>query len=285
MENLSRIYLFFALAVLGTTASGAAGHPIENLTVLLDVQPDGSVIQEMHFYFREQITSPNLTYNLNNDITDLEVLDGSQKLRHEVAAVNGLYAVNIFLESPTKDITIRFVSKETVFRSSSANQFSTSFSFEQAVSNMNIRVTLPVGYVIDGQGYFPPDARTISDGKRIMLEWSGQDITEPLIFSVKYSAIGGSEIVIVLLIISVVAIIFFAHFRNKVKDAFLRGFRNDEKKVLERLQANKMILQKEIEEEFGFSRAKTTRIVSKLEEQELVRKEKYGRTNKVFWLK
>jgi len=43
-------------------------------------------------------------------------------------------------------------------------------------------------------------------------------------------------------------------------------------------------MQSDLQKTFGFSRAKSTRIIMVLEQKGLVRKQKYGRTNKLHWL-
>ena len=63
------------------------------------------------------------------------------------------------------------------------------------------------------------------------------------------------------------------------------GFRHDEKLVIKYLEEKKIGLQRDLEENFKFSRAKATRVVSKLVEKGLVSKKRYGRTNKLTWLK
>ncbi|MCK5023460.1 MAG: MarR family transcriptional regulator [Candidatus Aenigmarchaeota archaeon] len=75
------------------------------------------------------------------------------------------------------------------------------------------------------------------------------------------------------------------HLRRKVESEFMRGFSEDERKVLTILSQKKICMQKKLEKEFGFSRAKMTRIVKSLECKGLVEKEKIGRTNRLFYKK
>ena len=91
-------------------------------------------------------------------------------------------------------------------------------------------------------------------------------------------------IVTVIIFIAAMAGMTF-YFRKRSKKDFLTGFRKDEKRAIIYLEQKKDVFQSSFQHELGFSRAKSTRIVKKLEEKGLLRKEEYGRTNKLHWLK
>jgi len=88
----------------------------------------------------------------------------------------------------------------------------------------------------------------------------------------------------VLVVAAVAAVIFvFLYFRRKSRQAFLMTFFEDERKVILAMMTEKVCYQNILERKFGFSRAKMTRVVQKLERKGLLRKEKAGRTNRLFW--
>ena len=151
---------------------------------------------------------------------------------------------------------------------------------------MDIRVNLPKGYVLYGEDYQPSEPEIIS-GERTSLVWSRTNMQGPLSVSVKYvSATDNSWIYVVLIVLLLgIGAVAAVYYRRKVQQALLRGFREDEQKVILFLQENRVIGQNKIQHEFDFSRAKITRIVKKLEEKGLIRKESMGRSNKLYWLK
>ncbi|MBI4175720.1 MAG: hypothetical protein HY518_00810 [Candidatus Aenigmarchaeota archaeon] len=183
-------------------------------------------------------------------------------------------------------IVISYTVDNAVFRSDSVSFFFTEFQFDNEV-DMSVKVMLPPGSGIYNDEYKPADAIITSDGRRIILAWHEEGVKGTL-FSVKYSELAesGIDIFAVIAVIALAIVIFgFIRFRKMERQAFLHGFREDEKKTIQYLEQRKTALQSDLQKEFRFSRAKATRIVMHLEEKGLVRKQRYGRTNRLSWLK
>lgn len=69
--------------------------------------------------------------------------------------------------------------------------------------------------------------------------------------------------------------------RKQKKKIDLHGFRQDEKDVFKLVQVNGTIFQANLIEETGFTKAKMTRVLDKLEGHELIERKRRGLTNVV----
>lgn len=280
------IPILLLLAIILSAVSLVHAQTIDSISVVFDIQPDDSVKQMAVFYFSNSITDSSVNYTLSNMVRNIEVFDGTRKLNYKLTQDGQAYNLEIFLNGPTSQLTINYIADDLVFESDSIKHLFTEFSFEQAISNITVQTKLPEGFGIYQNSYRPSNAEIISDGRRIILNWQLIDLQEVL-FSVKYASLTQeSNIAVVGVILLIVFVIVLLHyFRRKTKEEFMKGFRTDEQKAIQYIEQRKVALQRDLQAEFKFSRAKATRIVSVLEQKGLVRKQPYGRTNKLFWIK
>ncbi len=288
LEKLSLVSLLLLVAV---TVSAGDLHNITNVSILFDIQPDNNVRQYMNFTFLDESVDGVINYSLSDKVTDIMVFGDSQQLNFSLVEKNDTgYLLQIFLEKPVKTLSIVYSSDSIIFRSDPAYHFFTELSFEGPVKAMHVQVSLPAGQGIYRKLYTPSDATIDSDGRRIILVWDKSDVLSE-IFSVKFAPLNKNDNLLFFISTSLAGslLTLFAfsivYFNKKNKEAFLKGFREDEQKTVKFLEQNRQSLQSRLQTEFGFSRAKATRIVMKLEEKGLVRKERFGRTNKLYWLR
>lgn len=279
--------LLLLLAVPSVKSQLGDNATVSSLEVDFKINPDLSVRQSMNFSFSTEISESPVSYTISENIRNIEVSDGSQKLEFSLLPKGDAYDLQISLKKPTKSLTISYDLDNVVFKSDSVDHFFTEFSFEKPIEKLKVEVKLPEGYSIYQNSYRPGQAGILSDGRFIILSWEMADVRQPVFFSVKFTK-ASKEIniwpaVAILLAGGLVAFYFYS--KKRTKEEFLRGFRTDEQKVLEYLQSRKTATQNEIKKEFQFSRAKATRIVMKLQEKQLVEKERLGRTNKLVWKK
>ncbi|MBI2574936.1 hypothetical protein HYV82_03555 [Candidatus Woesearchaeota archaeon] len=289
MGKVLIIVLMLTVCALLLAAPLRAEERIESVSVEFDIQPDYSVRQETSYYFSSPVSGV-LNYTLGEEVRDVNAVAGEQQLVHGISGSDGKYVLHVSVPEGTRNLTISYVSDRMVFQSGSVSHFFTELRFGSPVAQLDAKVKLPEGYAIYQDSYRPYGAGIFSDGRRIILGWELLDIDQAL-FSVKFAG-GGVESGLWLFAAAVFAavatgIIFmmFANFRNKAKDSFLTGFREDEKRAVLYLQKRKVCVQRDMQKELQFSRAKATRIVRVLENKGLIRKDAQGRTNKLFWLK
>ncbi len=286
--NLS-IIAFLAVALfilhLPVAAAQAVDYNIQKTEITLDIGADSSVTQTIKFYFSGPVGPGSLNYSLNEAARNIGVADDFKSLSYELNG-NSVYSIDIFLENPTNTLAISYVTDGVVFRSGSIDYFFTEFNFEKEIPLITAQIKLPAGYAVYQNSYRPSNASIISDGQRIILVWELPN-TPAAALSVKFSGISGENSIlgIIALFLAGLVVFLYLYYRRKTKDAFIHGFREDEQKTIKYLEQKKIAFQKDLESEFKFSRAKATRVVARLVEKGLVRKQKYGRTNKLTWLK
>ena len=274
-----------AVIIVVLAAHAVQAQTIDRAEITIDIQPESSIDQKTVFFFSQPITDSILEYALNDAVRNIEVSDGTRALSYRLNKTLSTYNLEIFLEQPVDRIEIKYTADNVVFQSDSVKHLFTEFTFDSIVSSMIVQVNLPEGYGLYQNSFKPPGAQLGSDGKRIMLTWSIANTTGTL-FSVKYASLAkGSEFVFLIIVLIAIIALLYYYFRKKTKEAFMHGFRTDEKKVIEYMGMNKKALQSDLQKLFGFSRAKATRIVSVLEGKGLVKKQRYGRTNKLYWVK
>ena len=272
---------FLIIIVLGLLVPFAHAENIKNVGITLDIKIDSLVSETNKYLFSTPLTGNTINYTVDGTVSNIRVFDDSQQLDY---ALNN-NTIQIFLRGSTNTITISYDAADVIFRSDSVSHFFTEYMFDQDV-NLSVQLKLPAGYGIYQNSYKPANAIIGSDGERIIISWDeyGNDV----LFSVKYTNLGGGNniILFIVAIIMLAAIIYlYLHSRKKMREEFISGFREDEKKTIEYLEQRKIALQSDLQKEFKFSRAKATRIVMKLEEKGLVRKQRYGRTNRLYWIK
>lgn len=285
-----RFRLFVVLFVLAVAAPVYA--VIETADVSFEIQDDLSVAETITVVFDRALTEP-VDYTLNERVSAVAVSDSDSLLVHELIEANGTFILRIFPEGD-KTLVIKFISDSLVFQNNNIYQFFTELSFAETVKTLEVIVTLPEGFGIFQNSYSPSGAAISSDGRNIQLLWSFSNFNEPTIFSVKFERLGVQlNIWIPIALLTLIGLGFlYKHYnerlakeKEKAKQEFYVGFREDEKKVIEYLEKHETAYQNKIEHEFKFSRAKMTRIVKKLQEKGLVHKKRKGRTNRLTWVK
>ncbi len=285
MNTIKLAFIFLVMLVSFLPVSHAQAQPldIEKVEITYDIQTDNSVMQTTNLYFNSQLTG-SINYSLDSNVRNMEVSDGTQQLDYNLEqTVNG-YNLQVFLKSPTRILTLSYVDDNIIFESDSVSHFFTEIDYSQ-VRNLTVQARLPAGFGIYQNSYRPSGADIVSDGQRIILIWNRQDVGTPIIFSVKFinPIKENNPWLPVGIVLAVAIVILYFYFRKKTEQAFLSGFREDEKKTIEFLKERKIAMQSDLQKSFGFSRAKSTRIIMSLEQKNLVRKQKYGRTNKLYW--
>ncbi|MDY6769150.1 MAG: hypothetical protein SVW02_03535 [Candidatus Nanohaloarchaea archaeon] len=162
---------------------------------------------------------------------------------------------------------------------------------------METRVVLPEGYGIveNGEAYSPDGAQVGSRGRRIFLEWTHANVSigDAVTYRVRYEQLSVFEFLALrkLTVLLAVAVIVLAalvvYVRRKhagektVADVF-PVLKEDEQEVVRFLIDNDgEAEQRDIVDSLDYSKAKISRLVSDLEDRNLVTKEKHGRVNVV----
>ncbi|MFH0889931.1 MAG: hypothetical protein V1836_02185 [Candidatus Aenigmatarchaeota archaeon] len=295
MLNAGRMFSVFALVTIVLAgmfpiiaAADTVNSNANSVGISFDINADNSVKQTTKFHFNSSVANNSINYTLSGPVRDISVIDDSgNSLAYRLLVQNNGSILEIFLEGATSTLTLGYTADNVIFHSGTISHFFTEFSFERTLYNVSVQVALPPGYAIYQNDYSPMGASIVSDGSRIILLWNGNNVGGPILFSVKFTGAGQGSVILIAFVVALIAIIMalYIYFKRKTKEEFMKGFREDERKTITFIQARKTALQSDLQNEFGFSRAKSTRIVSRLESEGYIKKQRHGRTNKLFWLK
>ena len=278
--------LAFAM-VLFFICSTASALDISEHNITFVLMPDASVQEGISMRFAAPLNASSLNYAVLGDVSGLYVSADGNGLDYELEKKGSEYNVRFTAPQGTRTLAISFVAHDLVFAGSGMYSFSTSLR-PPVTSVMNIKACLPEGFAVYRDVIYPDGYETHSDGQRIYLSWALEN-PQNVMLSFKFYSTDNDYSLAVGIIISIVFIAVVAylvgHYRKKMKHEFERGFSEDERKVLLILSQEKRIMQKKIEKELRFSRAKMTRLIKKLEAKGLVEKERVGRTNRLFYKK
>ena len=254
---------------------------LDEVMIYADINADNTVAHELDYYFSVPLGPGVINYTLSHPIRNIEVSDDAGSLAYKSTGD----AVYITLQAPATHLKIKYTTDNVVFISGDTRHFFTEFDFDDAIKELRVTVVLPEGYTIQENFYRPTNGETLSDGRRILIKWTELDALGRYTYSVNFTNPNENTnpFIFIAAVLALIVVLGFVHFRRKMRESFMKGFREDEKRTIEFLQLRKTALQSDLQKTFGFSRAKSTRIVMNLEHKGLVRKQKYGRTNKLHW--
>jgi uncharacterized membrane protein len=282
-----RALVLSLIAVFMLALVPARAAEISSYSIAFDIQPSGEVKESMHVVFSQEVNESYFSYMFAGDISNLRITDGRNDIQYTVENTGTENRVRLLVPSGIRELYISFSSKDLVFWNGNIMQFFTNFRPPAGLSKADITVILPQGFSLYRDMCSPGTPSKTTDGARISLLWSIENPGEDVPISAKmYNPYQDADF----LLLPGIVVIFAAGFvwlffwnRKKTHHAFLRGFTEDERKVVEILQKRKCCYQNRLEKEMGFSKSKMTRITQRLEKKGLIEREKTGRTKRIEW--
>lgn len=246
-----------------------------------------------------------LSYPFSGEVKTLGVYDSSGDLNFSFAYRGGkTYISNVFRTPlPPREyytVTYEFVSLNQIRQREDTYLLQTTHLLLANVKNFELAITLPEGYGLTEVGASPKPGKVSSDGRRVILEWNAREPipTELREFKVilEYERLGRYlNYYIVLLGIIIAGLIFAYRYlkeegisladlldRKKYLIDKIEILKEDEQAILKIIIENDGIDQREIQRKTEFSKTKLSKILSELEKRGNIRKEQYGRRNKIF---
>jgi uncharacterized membrane protein len=265
----------------------ASSLEISDYAITFDILPDGRTNETVSMSFREAPNSSSLSYIVVGEISDLSISSDRGGMDYVLEKSGSRQNVLFTVPEGTGRLSINFIAKDLVFAREGVYGFFTNID-PPGADNISVKAVLPTGYAVYSDAVYPEGCQMLSDGERIYLLWLPDGSEETAVsfkFYGTHSDYSLAVFAVMLLAIAGVTAYLVAHYRKKVRKEFSRGFSEDEGKVLEMLSKKRTCMQNRVEKELGFSRAKMTRIVKKLEGKKLLEKERVGRTNRLFYRK
>jgi hypothetical protein len=244
-------------------------------------------VLEKHYIILDE--KQEVSIQLPKDYESLEV-------ENEHIIANGQIIVN------DKEIIFSFVNTQSIDRGDHyylTRKIAPGISLEK----LSIDLILDEGFIV-GDNIFPEPSVIGSDGRRIIIGWDFENLNEDgsvPIFIVFEKVRGASYLLIVLVLLIIVIAVYFSLpilkkklagkkevikriIKKKKKEDVTKYLLDNEKKVYEEAKKEKRrgIWQKQIQIRTGLSKVKLSRILRNLEKRGLIRKQNFGKTNKIF---
>jgi uncharacterized membrane protein len=277
-----------ALILLGMVYT-ASGTIVESENITVDLQ-EQQVEKEIRF---KELTSNRMTYLTNHPVRNLEVTIEAREadcsfdefdLGGEISCETDIY--ENFTTKISYDTSGLVTSQENI------NIFRYSQSIARPTNNYRLRVILPSGAVlVDEENVstpviYPERGEVGTEGRKIHVEWN-QDppLGETLNFEVVYENLdqeyNGYLVPSLIAAVIILSLIIGYRYRDKLSKVRDDSLPEDQQSVMKLLRENGDMLQKDIVDESEYSKAKISGLVSKLEEKDLIEKEKEGRSNRI----
>ncbi|MEM5799910.1 MAG: MarR family transcriptional regulator [Candidatus Aenigmatarchaeota archaeon] len=266
-----KVFRFFIFLLLIKIVVAAE---IQVYSVVFNIQPDMSVKQETKIVFSEPLEERNLSYILTGHAYNFKANNTLEEIKIEKFGEN----IVLLVPNESRQIYLSFETKDLIKNYNDGKEFLT-YLYLPETKISKFKLLLPKGYVLYKDAVIPK-GKIETDGERIFVSWENLPFETPIIVRFYQTSQNKLELILAFAFVVIALIIWI---KNRKDESYLLGFSNDEIKVINALKEKRIIYQNKLEKELGFSRAKMTRIVKKLEEKGLIEKEKIGRTNKLKW--
>lgn len=287
IATLSILALF--IISLGTATT------ISQEDVVVDLE-DNRVSAEISV---ESLTTETFNYQTSHPVEQLQVNINGNNVDCDISEL--AIGANINCDTPVSEnftVSLNYKTNGLTNSQGSISVFRYSQSIYRPIKEYNFRVILPEGTGIVDQSdattsVISPESGTAGNmnGRRFYVEWTSQpELGEPVNYRVLYEPLQeeeGNRLILPgsIIALTIVLILSYLVYRRKnivEKSNKLEELSQDGKLVVEMLQdRGGEMIQKDIVEESDYSKAKISGVVSELVEEEVVSKEKEGRSNKV----
>jgi uncharacterized membrane protein len=275
--------------------------------VYLFLNNPGQVQEKVTLVFSNTQGTPlkEVSYPFSAELGNLRISDALGELNFSTSVRSGKTYVTVVFRGPLEPAQNQTIVYEYIPVKSIQRRDGNSFILTSAqsilanVKNFKLVVFLPEGYVLSPEGVVPTSKDILSDGRSVILIW---EILEPIPAELKgdfkivifYERLGWYpniyQAVALLVVIFAGAVYAYRRKKTRIEEAEKEKevydkidiLKEDEQSILRIIIENNGIDQREVTRLTGFSKAKVSKILAELEKRGAIRKEQYGRRNKVF---
>jgi uncharacterized membrane protein len=283
---------------------GAVAYSFSDYTIDVTLE-DSSLREEISFTIKN-VGKDHISwveYDLISVPEGLEVSDDEGSLNY-IAETPRRVIIELrspLVEGKTERVTMAFAVEGIVAQYEDKSLLTLSYIPETRITNFKFIVRLPSGSTLASEvkktgesisSVYPVPSRIRSDGKHIIVEWSEEELLarEDFRIFLMYTTTDKRErlpaaagIAVGLIIGLSIAYYYFRKRPAKEREVARLVLGEDEKKIYDRLVSHDgEILQDDIAKETDFSRAKISKLVRRLEEKGIIKKEPYRKTNRLL---
>ncbi|ASJ13797.1 helix-turn-helix transcriptional regulator [Thermococcus radiotolerans] len=256
-------------------------------TVEIDLTPHTNLSQYV-IYTAYPVENASAVLDLGNRVERINVT-----VREVLGGTNAIYMTFPTLEvGQSARIGLTFTTRGMVSENGGNEQFTYYIKFSQPVGVFHMQLLVPRGYAILSPIIPSPD-RVESSTDRLLLEWKRSNVRpgDEFYFIVGFSGeitvpkppspwlyLG---VFIIGLLLGGGSVYGYILYRERKREEELTHLRSDEEKLLAMLKEGP-VLQSELAEKLGVSKAKVSIILREMEEKGLITRTKEGRTYRVF---
>ncbi|MFB6209203.1 MAG: helix-turn-helix transcriptional regulator [Candidatus Nanohaloarchaea archaeon] len=269
---------------------GAAATSIESEKMVMDLEDSkASVRVEI-----SELTSSNFHYITGADVKSVKSSNPGMSCRVESQSIGD----EIICETDRKrnfSVELSFKFEDIVDKNGEKNVFKYTHPIYRPTDRFRLKVILPEGSGLMNdenisRSISPAKGNIGSTGRRIFVEWDQKPrIGETLSYEVRYEEFktrgNGLRILAALLLVLIIAPLVYLYWKRLNREEIEKLYSelsDDQMKIVEMLRENDgEMLQKEVVSESDYSKAKISGLVSDLVEEDIVIKEKDGRSNKL----
>ncbi len=255
----------------------------------------------IRFINTESFPLEHFSYVFDGEVRNLLVYDEAGPLESEVRTErDGRTSISSRLRKPLEPgdsyaLTFEFDTSGYVNAYPDFSEFSIVLRLPRNTESFNMKLKLPEGALLPRplkeplrtSDVIPLPDNTYSDGKSVIFEWRRSDVKEFSVY-VKYLPKSAGQrnygrIILAILAASALLLAFYLWRKREVEK--IEYLKEDEQLVIRSIMNEEGIAQKKIQQLTNFSKAKVSKIISDLESRNVVRKEKFGRRNKLYLTK
>ncbi len=294
--------------ILVSFLSYAYAQEITEYKAEVEVAAESALRQEISLtIFNNHDTAlAELSYPFAGEVRTLGVYDSFGDLDFSFAYKGGkTYISSVFRKPlpPGKNYTItcKFITPEQIEpQGGDAYLLSTTHYLLANVKNFELTIVLPEGYGLMKPGAIPEPAKVSSDGRKVIVSWDVREPIPPWLrefkVAVRYEWLGWYFNYYILIALGIALGLIYAYKYIKEEEISLADLfdrkkylidkieilKEDEQAILKLIVEQDGIDQREIQRKTDFSKTKVSKILSELEKRGNIRKEPYGRRNKIF---
>lgn len=287
-------FLFALILFTGTAIAQISTYGID---VILD--DTGKSFVELSLMFTEPVNDFKFIVFAKIENFNITSTDGPAFCNLTVGEISSVDC-DLQLTPENKAVEIYFETNDFIKTLDNRFYFNGDFTLNKNISEVFTSVRLSEGLVLPEEEIekiiFPTEGLITSDGRRIIVVWRYNNVTEnqPLKFQVIYelteiipTGITPSWQYILIGVGAVIITAIFIIYRiRKPKEVILSVLSDYERKVIEIITAaGGEVKQKRIVQETNLSKAKVSRLIKSLVERGLIEAQRVGRTNKLKLVK
>ena len=258
----------------------------------IELFPSGLASETIVFDLTAGQDSNQLVYSLQNNPENLKVYEGNTELNYKIEK-NELYDIVIqkqVSKGERHKIILKFDIKGLVEQTGDKYIFSLKYELDSSFENLGVVAKLPDGFVLADieSAVSPGNYKIETDGREIIIKWDDINPIGEQSFIIVYErgisrSISYLWIIMLVILALLIAGFFILRIRHKKeKKEIVSGvLSQDEKKIVDMIEKGNEVAQKDVVKETGFSKAKVSKIVRRLEEMGIVEKKPWMATNKL----